>query len=137
DTHRATVDFEVGRHNNSVTPIHVKLEGKGNNDSAPDNGSGPDTGTGDVSNDENTGGETSDKDEPDSPEDNGADSGNENNNSDKKTTICHKPDSKNPNTLTINADALDGHLAHGDSTGACPDKPEKKPKKEGSKKDGE
>ena len=34
-------------------------------------------------------------------------------------TICHKPDSKNPKTMTISLVALPAHLAHGDYIGAC------------------
>lgn len=39
-----------------------------------------------------------------------------------KITICHYPagDTSKGNTLEIDADALDAHLAHGDTLGACP-----------------
>ena len=37
-----------------------------------------------------------------------------------KVDICHKPDSKNPQTLQVAfPDSMDTHLAHGDSFGAC------------------
>jgi hypothetical protein len=35
--------------------------------------------------------------------------------------VCHKPDGKNPKTMTLAADAVKNHLAHGDAIGACPD----------------
>lgn len=35
-------------------------------------------------------------------------------------TICHSPNSRNPQTLTIPRSALQGHLGHGDTMGACP-----------------
>jgi hypothetical protein len=40
-----------------------------------------------------------------------------------KVTICHHTGSqKNPQvTITISANALDAHLAHGDTIGPCPD----------------
>jgi hypothetical protein len=37
-----------------------------------------------------------------------------------KVTICHKPNSKNPHTLTISRSALPAHLGHGDTLGPCP-----------------
>ncbi len=42
---------------------------------------------------------------------------------DKKVTICHLPpgNPNNPQTITINQNALDAHLAHGDYEGACTD----------------
>lgn len=33
--------------------------------------------------------------------------------------ICHKPGTPGEKTLTVDASALDAHLAHGDTTGAC------------------
>jgi hypothetical protein len=36
----------------------------------------------------------------------------------EKITICHNPD--NPKTMTINENALEEHLAHGDQLGECP-----------------
>jgi hypothetical protein len=39
---------------------------------------------------------------------------------DAKVTICHKPNSKNPHTITISRSALPAHLGHGDTLGACP-----------------
>jgi hypothetical protein len=38
-----------------------------------------------------------------------------------KVTICHKPDGKNPHTITVAQSALQAHLDHGDTLGACPD----------------
>jgi hypothetical protein len=38
-----------------------------------------------------------------------------------KVTVCHKPDGKNPHTITIARSALPAHLAHGDILGPCPD----------------
>lgn len=38
----------------------------------------------------------------------------------KKVTVCHKPDSKNPVTIEISRSALQAHLNHGDREGACP-----------------
>ncbi len=43
--------------------------------------------------------------------DDGGDSG--------QVTICHKPDGKNPHTLTVPQSALNGHLGHGDTLGPC------------------
>ena len=37
----------------------------------------------------------------------------------KKVTVCHKPDSKNPVTIEISRNALQAHLNHGDHEGAC------------------
>jgi hypothetical protein len=39
-----------------------------------------------------------------------------------KVTICHKPNSKNPHTITISRSALQTHLSHGDTLGPCPDR---------------
>lgn len=36
-----------------------------------------------------------------------------------KVTICHKPNSKNPHTITIDRSALPAHLNHGDTLGPC------------------
>jgi hypothetical protein len=36
-----------------------------------------------------------------------------------KVTICHKPHSKNPHTITIPRSALPAHLDHGDTIGPC------------------
>ncbi len=40
---------------------------------------------------------------------------------DEKVTICHIPpgNTDNPHTITISESALDAHLAHGDTIGAC------------------
>ena len=40
-----------------------------------------------------------------------------------KVTICHKTGSKkNPqHTIVVSSNALDAHLAHGDTLGPCPD----------------
>ena len=38
-----------------------------------------------------------------------------------KVTICHKPNSKNPHTITISRSALQAHLDHGDTIGPCPE----------------
>ncbi len=40
---------------------------------------------------------------------------------DDQVTICHKPDGKNPHTLTVPQSALGGHLGHGDTLGPCND----------------
>ncbi|MEJ2746615.1 MAG: DUF5666 domain-containing protein [Anaerolineae bacterium] len=37
-----------------------------------------------------------------------------------KVTLCHKPDSKNPHTITVAQSAVPAHLNHGDTLGACP-----------------
>ncbi len=37
-----------------------------------------------------------------------------------KVTLCHKPDSKNPHTITVDQSAVQAHLNHGDTLGACP-----------------
>jgi hypothetical protein len=39
---------------------------------------------------------------------------------DSKVTICHKPNAKNPHTITISRSALQTHLDHGDTLGPCP-----------------
>lgn len=36
-----------------------------------------------------------------------------------RVTICHKPGTQAESTLEVSASALDAHLAHGDTTGAC------------------
>jgi hypothetical protein len=36
-----------------------------------------------------------------------------------KVTICHKPHSKNPHTITVSRSALPAHLDHGDTIGPC------------------
>jgi hypothetical protein len=38
----------------------------------------------------------------------------------EKVLICHKPDKKGGNTLSISSSAVPAHLAHGDKLGACP-----------------
>jgi heat shock protein HslJ len=38
----------------------------------------------------------------------------------KKAVVCHKAEGKNPVTLEISKNALEAHLAHGDSEGPCP-----------------
>jgi hypothetical protein len=38
---------------------------------------------------------------------------------DARVTICHKPNSKNPHTITISRAALQAHLDHGDTLGPC------------------
>lgn len=42
------------------------------------------------------------------------------NDGNKKVTVCHKVEGKNPITLDISKNALKAHLAHGDTEGACP-----------------
>ena len=37
-----------------------------------------------------------------------------------KVAVCHKPESKNPHTITISQSALKAHLGHGDTIGPCP-----------------
>lgn len=37
-----------------------------------------------------------------------------------KVTLCHKPNGKNPHTITVSESAVPAHLAHGDTLGACP-----------------
>jgi hypothetical protein len=37
----------------------------------------------------------------------------------EKVTVCHKPNSKNPHTITISRSALQAHLDHGDTIGPC------------------
>ena len=48
------------------------------------------------------------------------DSGDVGEDGNKKVTVCHKPDSKNPVTIEISINALQAHLNHGDREGACP-----------------
>jgi hypothetical protein len=36
-----------------------------------------------------------------------------------RVTICHKPNSRNPHTITISRSALQAHLDHGDTIGPC------------------
>lgn len=38
----------------------------------------------------------------------------------ESATICHKAGSKNPKTLDVTGGAVEEHLAHGDTIGACP-----------------
>ena len=38
----------------------------------------------------------------------------------KKVTVCHKPNSKNPHMIVISTSALPSHLGHGDTVGPCP-----------------
>ena len=35
-------------------------------------------------------------------------------------TLCHKAGSKKPKTISVGEDAVEAHLAHGDTVGACP-----------------
>jgi RNA polymerase sigma factor (sigma-70 family) len=37
----------------------------------------------------------------------------------EKVTVCHKPNGKNPHSITIARSALPAHLAHGDKLGPC------------------
>jgi hypothetical protein len=37
-----------------------------------------------------------------------------------KVTLCHSPNSKNPHTITVDQAAVQTHLNHGDTLGACP-----------------
>lgn len=37
-----------------------------------------------------------------------------------KVTICHTPSAATPQTMEVPEAALDGHLGHGDTLGACP-----------------
>ncbi|MCB9422127.1 MAG: FecR domain-containing protein [Ardenticatenaceae bacterium] len=37
-----------------------------------------------------------------------------------QVTICHKPNSKNAHTITVDQSAVQAHLDHGDTLGACP-----------------
>ncbi len=54
-----------------------------------------------------------------------ADSNTGDSNTGKKVTLCHKTGSdSNPGvTITVSQNAVDAHLAHGDSLGACPGNP--------------
>ena len=38
---------------------------------------------------------------------------------DGQVTICHKPNSGNPQTMSVNQNNLSAHLAHGDHCGPC------------------
>jgi len=38
----------------------------------------------------------------------------------EKVLVCHKPNGKNPHTLSIPQAAVPAHLGHGDTMGACP-----------------
>ena len=38
-----------------------------------------------------------------------------------RVTICHKPEGKNPHTITVAESAVQAHLDHGDTLGSCPD----------------
>jgi hypothetical protein len=38
---------------------------------------------------------------------------------DHKVTVCHKPNGKNPHSITIARSALEAHLNHGDTLGPC------------------
>jgi hypothetical protein len=40
-----------------------------------------------------------------------------------KVTICHKPGTPAQKTMDVPADAVDGHLGHGDTLGSCTDQP--------------
>jgi hypothetical protein len=42
------------------------------------------------------------------------------NGGEEKVLICHKPDKKGGNTLSVASSAVTGHLGHGDKLGACP-----------------
>jgi hypothetical protein len=37
----------------------------------------------------------------------------------QKVTLCHNPDSNNPQTIEVDPDAVQAHLDHGDHLGAC------------------
>jgi hypothetical protein len=39
----------------------------------------------------------------------------------EQVTVCHKPDGGQPKTMVLSVDAVESHLAHGDTSGACPD----------------
>ena len=39
--------------------------------------------------------------------------------SDDRTTICHRPDCPDGRTIEVAANAVEAHLAHGDTLGAC------------------
>jgi hypothetical protein len=38
----------------------------------------------------------------------------------EKVTLCHEAGSTNPKTIVVGQDAVEEHLAHGDTNGACP-----------------
>ena len=54
-------------------------------------------------------------------DDDDEDDDDEDDDEDEKVTICHKPNSKNPRTITISRSALQAHLDHGDTIGPCHD----------------
>ena len=35
-------------------------------------------------------------------------------------TLCHKAGSKKPKIISVGEDAVEAHLSHGDTVGACP-----------------
>ncbi|AXA33443.1 prepilin-type N-terminal cleavage/methylation domain-containing protein [Francisella adeliensis] len=57
--------------------------------------------------------------ENDISNDNGNGTDSENGNGSSEVTICHKPGTPAEKTMTLPASALNGHLGHGDSIGAC------------------
>lgn len=48
------------------------------------------------------------------------DDGDTSNGGGEKVLVCHKPDKKGGNTISIASPAVPAHLAHGDKLGACP-----------------
>lgn len=52
------------------------------------------------------------------PPSNGGDGGNSDDGN-KKVTICHTPNGKNPVTIEVSQSALSAHLGHGDVQGSC------------------
>ena len=76
-------------------------------------GSGPPSSGGDEN---GNGSEPSGPDEPDGP---GGPINPPGDDGNKKVVVCHKANGKNPITLEVSKNALNAHLAHGDTEGPC------------------
>lgn len=111
---RVTLDFSVDRAANRVALLSAGIETAGNSSSGTSD-AGPNASSASNDNQGGDGGTSN------STISNNSSSSMMSQSKGQKVTICHKPDSGNPTTLNVSPDAVDGHLAHGDTLGPCPE----------------
>lgn len=121
------VDFTVDQNANTVQAGQAIFEsdgGQGSSSSSSDDGQGSSSSSSDSS-DSGSSSSSSSNGGSGGSSSNGGNGGNGGGDSsssqdEDKITICHKPNSKNPSTITVSQSALDSHLGHGDTIGPCP-----------------